>query len=255
MTPNEKINQTREELNSMAYRCRDMAQDLEELAENLENLPEAGTAVDSAPAPIHGFITIKRMLRNGLRPVLGQLVTVTLEDGKETTWRVIETEKIPTWRRTDTQPVVLQLATILHYRPFSLPDKKNPFGCNRYEISDLAEWLDSDLAEKLNVDDFGSITPRRELGGEDGRRLWLLSVGEAGFTEPENSFEWYACEDEEERAKRRQLKDSDGDPARWWLRTPYSGYARNVRLVYTDGSLYNYYAFGAYGVAPACIIM
>ena len=250
MTQREKINQTREELNAMAYRCRDMAQDLEELAEGLPDVEMA-----AAGAPIHGFITIKRMLRSGVRPVLGQLVTVTLEDGKETTWRVIETEKVPTWRRTDTQLVVLQLATILHYRPFSLPDKKNPWGHNRYEISDLAEWLDSDLAEKLNVDDFGSITPRRELGGEDGRRLWLLSVGEAGFTEPENAFEWYACEDEEERAKRRQLKDSDGDPAYWWLRTPYSGSAYYVRYVIADGSLNYYGAIYAYGVAPACIIM
>lgn len=49
----------------------------------------------------------------------------------------------------------------------------------------------------------------------------------------------------------------------WWLATAYSFYGSkhsgnsyNVRLVYTDGTLYNYYAYsGYYGVVPALIIL
>ena len=63
-----------------------------------------------------------------------------------------------------------------------------------------------------------------------------------------------ACEDEEQRDERRQLKDSDGDAAHWWLRTPYSGIAYDVRFVYPDGSLDLNFAYYALGVAPACII-
>lgn len=38
----------------------------------------------------------------------------------------------------------------------------------------------------------------------------------------------------------------------WWLRTPYAGYSRYVRYVYTAGSLSNNLAFyGHYGVRPA----
>ena len=39
----------------------------------------------------------------------------------------------------------------------------------------------------------------------------------------------------------------------WWLRTPYSSYASNVRSVYSDGSLYILLAWdGHYGVRPLC---
>lgn len=39
----------------------------------------------------------------------------------------------------------------------------------------------------------------------------------------------------------------------WWLRTPYSSYARLVRRVNTDGSLDYYYAYnGGVGVRPLC---
>lgn len=43
--------------------------------------------------------------------------------------------------------------------------------------------------------------------------------------------------------------------ASWWLRTPSSGNAHYVRFVNSDGTLYNYSAMHANGVAPACVIM
>jgi hypothetical protein len=44
-------------------------------------------------------------------------------------------------------------------------------------------------------------------------------------------------------------------PGYWWLRTPNASFSRNVRYVYTDGTLSNHYAYnGNIGVAPAFCI-
>ena len=51
------------------------------------------------------------------------------------------------------------------------------------------------------------------------------------------------------------IKRDKGGTARYcWLRSPYPIHARNVRVVYTDGSLSNLIAYYAYGAAPACLI-
>ena len=250
MTPNQMISKTREELNAMADRCRDMAEDLEELADSLPVLPAAAATLD---APMEGFEAVSKMLRTGKRPDLGQTVITTLEDGAEAVWRIIDTARMAA-RENGVRPVVAQLVKIMDYRPFSMPSKQFPWGCNRYEISSLADWLDDCFLRRLTCAAQDSIVARRDLGGEDGRKLWLLSADEAGFGDLGQAFEWYACEDEDERDERRQLKDSDGDPASWWLRTPNSGNALNVRNVNTSGALYSSIAYGANGVAPACII-
>lgn len=43
---------------------------------------------------------------------------------------------------------------------------------------------------------------------------------------------------------------------RWWTLTPWTCnryYADSARIVYPSGELYNYGAYGGYGVAPACL--
>ena len=52
-----------------------------------------------------------------------------------------------------------------------------------------------------------------------------------------------------------RIKYRDGSAANWWLRTPTSGSAHPVRLVVSDGPLYDYVACGAAGLAPACTIV
>ena len=52
-----------------------------------------------------------------------------------------------------------------------------------------------------------------------------------------------------------RIKYRDGSAAKWWLRTPYSGNAYYVRLVYSDGTVNGGTAIGAYGLAPACTIV
>ena len=41
----------------------------------------------------------------------------------------------------------------------------------------------------------------------------------------------------------------------WWLRSPNVGYSYYPRLVYTDGYVHYGYAYGAFGLAPACCIV
>ena len=251
MTPNQMIGKTREELNAMADRCRDMAADLEELADGLPYVPAAAATLD---APMQGFGAVSKMLHGGERPTLGQIVHTTLTDGRVAKWRVIDTNSLKPLPESGICPVVAQLLEIMEYRPFSISDKAHPWGWNNYDASDLADWLDETMAKDLlQPDDFHCLVRRADLG-EKRRHLWLLSADEAGFGDLEKAFDWYACEDEDERDKRRQLKDSDGDPARWWLRTPYSGNAYYVRIVYTSGALNSNIAYYALGVAPACII-
>jgi hypothetical protein len=55
-------------------------------------------------------------------------------------------------------------------------------------------------------------------------------------------------------ATERIKRDAAGSARNCWLRVPYPGDAHNERFVYTDGSLNSHYAYGAGGVAPACII-
>ena len=52
-----------------------------------------------------------------------------------------------------------------------------------------------------------------------------------------------------------RIKYRDGSAANWWLRTPNSGNAHNVRLVISDGTVHNLGADGALGLAPACTIV
>ena len=52
-----------------------------------------------------------------------------------------------------------------------------------------------------------------------------------------------------------RIKYRDGSAAGWWLRTPYSGNATTVRLVYSDGAMGSGNAYNVYGLAPACTIV
>ena len=52
-----------------------------------------------------------------------------------------------------------------------------------------------------------------------------------------------------------RIKYRDGSAANWWLRTPNSGYAYYVRLVFSDGTMSNSSAYSAHGLAPACTIV
>ena len=52
-----------------------------------------------------------------------------------------------------------------------------------------------------------------------------------------------------------RIKYRDGSAAHWRLRTPFYGYAHNVRLVYSDGTVSDYGASFVIDLAPACTIV
>lgn len=52
-----------------------------------------------------------------------------------------------------------------------------------------------------------------------------------------------------------RIKYRDGSAVNWCLRTPFSGNAPSVRLVFSDGTVYGNYATVAVAIAPACTIV
>lgn len=51
-----------------------------------------------------------------------------------------------------------------------------------------------------------------------------------------------------------RIKYRDGSAAGWWLRTPYVSLVSGIRVIRSDGTLYNGNARTANGLAPACTI-
>lgn len=87
-------------------------------------------------------------------------------------------------------------------------------------------------------------------------KFFLLSRPEIYGTWDNSSYkdgellEYYEGFTDTERIK----YDAAGSARQCWLRSPDPGYAYGERLVYTSGALYDNNAYGARGVAPACII-
>ena len=51
-----------------------------------------------------------------------------------------------------------------------------------------------------------------------------------------------------------RIKTLNGSARYWWLRSPIPSLSGSVRTIYTDGSLNNYSANGAYGLSAAWVI-
>lgn len=52
-----------------------------------------------------------------------------------------------------------------------------------------------------------------------------------------------------------RIKKLNGNPVRWWLRSPCTGYSYNTRVVYRTGAVYDNGAAGSCGVVVACNII
>lgn len=201
---------------------------------------------------LNGFDEVARMIGSGHTPAVGRKVCTELDEETVLMWRVIgpceyHVESEGVWRRG----VVVQACEAIDHYEFSRPTKRYPYGCNDYNESAVAGYLNA-YVYNLPHESQRVIVPR-EIDGMK-HMLWLLSAEEAGFGDKRLAYAYYACEDQEEAQRRRCLTDQDGDPCSWWLRTPFSGVALSVRIVTTGGSLYHGTASTAHGVAPACII-
>lgn len=104
------------------------------------------------------------------------------------------------------------------------------------------EAPDSTVAkgEKYTVTDKFYLASQREIFGNNSDSVADDSV----------LFPYYEGADAADRIKYR-----DGSAASWWMRTPYSWYASNVRGVYSTGTLGSASAIYGHGCSPACTIV
>ena len=164
--------------------------------------------------------------------------TVLSKNGMD--WKVIH---------KDGDGIVIQMCRAYDYRPFARPDKQHPWGWNNYMASQIRKELNTEVIGALFGNEQELIEDWQGMG-----RLFLMSEEEVGFKQTENTFQYYRGKDEDELDRKRQLLDGDGDPAYWWLRSPYPSGASYVRHVVSDGSLDDYYAGIGYSAAAACYI-
>lgn len=164
--------------------------------------------------------------------------TVLSKNGMD--WKVIH---------KDGNGIVIQMCRAYDWRPFARPDKQHPWGWNNYMASQIRRELNDEVITALFGEEQELIEDWQGMG-----RLFLLSEEEAGFRQTEDTFQYYRGEDEEDLDSRRALKDGDGDPTFWWLRSPNPGHANDARYVGTDGSLNNSNAHNGHGAVAACAI-
>ena len=181
---------------------------------------------------------LQQLLADGKIPEIGQIALSM--NGMD--WRCIE--------HTEENGVVLMMAAAYDWRPFARPDKEHPWGWNNYEASQIRKELNSEVLADL----FGDEQDHLIYWHPGMGKLFLLSEEEAGFEQTEATFAWFRGSSESELDSRRTMKDRDGDPAYWWLRSPIPGYASSVRCVSSVGSLYYGNAGGGYGAVAACVI-
>jgi len=118
-----------------------------------------------------------------------------------------------------------------------IPCRTNNAGVMEVDSLDGTEF---NSAETYNVEDKFFILSRPEIYGTYDSNT--LKDGEL--------LEYYDGLSQSDLIKR----DVGGTARSCWLRSPFPSYAGYVRIVYTDGSLYYGNAYGALGVAPACLI-
>lgn len=181
---------------------------------------------------------LKQLLAAGKIPEIGQIALSM--NGMD--WRCIE--------HMEENGVVLMMAAAYDWRPFARPDKEHPWGWNNYEASQIRKELNSEVLADL----FGDEQDLLEYWLLGQGKLFLLSDEEAGFKQTEATFVWFRGSSESVLDSRRMLKDRDGDPAYWWLRSPYPSNAYNVRIVYSSGALGSNHACGGVSAAAACVI-
>lgn len=162
--------------------------------------------------------------------------------------------------------IYLMTHYLIAQMPFDAPEPKNPnadiarYGSNNYLGSSIRQWLNSsglhgDWWEKKTEYD-NPIGCKDFLNGFMlGMDDWFIDIllsdenGDKFFLPSEDEIEeWFP--NVEDRVK----SYASGEKDWYWTHTPSSGYSDGVRGVGTSGTLNDYTAYRASGVAPACII-
>lgn len=127
-----------------------------------------------------------------------------------------------------------------------------------YNGAGFLHRLDPELAAVLgSASKKVALNTAADGGGQEtfSDKVFLLSrvevgLGAEGETTGEAVYPFY-----DGVADAKRIKELDGSPRYWWLRSPSVGSSRDVRCVKPDGSLSGSIAHNAYGVAPACVII
>ena len=113
---------------------------------------------------------------------------------------------------------------ILCFEPFDIK------GSNNYSRSSIKRVLNDEFKQRFNKDFINNLQGKFFLPSEDEIKAWYPKMED-------------------------RIKKYKSEPYWYWVRTPHAFYSRGVRLVSTDGSLSNDYAYCACGIAVACKII
>lgn len=146
---------------------------------------------------------------------------------------------------------------------------------NKYESSDIHTYLNNTFLNLFDSNIKDAIKqvkiPYRKNGGSGGTnqsganglscKIFLLSGYEVGWTSGDNQYFpqdgaklSYFESGTGTSANNKRIANLNGSAAGWWLRSPYTNYASNVWLVYSNGDYYYVYASHSFGIRPALIL-
>ena len=152
-----------------------------------------------------------------------------MENGQKFTYKEIEFIKLDDVKINGKKGALCITSKIWEYLPFDHNWRKDVY--NNFKESDIKRVLNTWFLKKLNKKDLLEFEIDLGKYGTDKTYVGLLTV---------DQYEKY----------RDLIPNMD---FWWWLASPSRGYGCYVYIVYTDGSLYYYYAYISSGAVPACV--
>ena len=225
---------------------------------------------------------------------VGDELTVSYNSA-DTTWNVVAIDVATPADSSKTHSLTLMPANCLESLMFDNKEPNNSdsnrksYGNNRYLYSNIRQWLNASAAAgswysnqhtadaapdyattkagfmSYFSNDFLAVIGKTKIktvkASVDGgsyeemanEYFYLPSTTEVGLANENNIAEGTLFPYFDSNDKRK--KSYNGSATYWWLRTPDYSYSVGVRGVNTDGTLSDYYACNARGVAPACNII
>ncbi len=179
-------------------------------------------------------------------------------DGREIIWQVIGIDVDTPTDSNFTHSMTIQTKDCLENRVWE------PDGDNRYINSSIRAYLNSSFLSNLDPELSAvigqvnkKVAVRDAIGGQDSfsDKVFLLSrkevdSGEQGVTTGEFVYPFYNG-----KGNANRIKNLDGSPRSWWLRSPLVSHSFIVDHVHSSGGVYDDYADESYGVSPACVII
>ena len=180
-------------------------------------------------------------------------------DGREIIWQVIGIDVDTPTNSQFQHSMTIQTRDCLENRVFESSND------NRYISSSIRTYLNGEFLSKLDPelstilgDVNKKVAKRDDLGGGQDSfndKVFLLSrvevgLGAEGTTTGEKVYPFYDGVGDPGR-----IKNLDGSPRDWWLRSPNVGSSNIVRDVYSSGRLSVNFANSGLGVSPACVII